>query len=71
METRLHHIRSSTCSLSTGRAPSARVTLDGFPVPRHLGNTPSSRAYYQKKRAKGKSHSQVIRALGRQVIRCF
>jgi hypothetical protein len=30
---------------------------------------PTSRAYYDKKRAQGKKHNQAIRALGRQMIR--
>jgi hypothetical protein len=28
-----------------------------------------SRAYYEKKRAQGKTHNQAIRALGRQLVR--
>jgi hypothetical protein len=30
---------------------------------------PESRAYYDKKRAQGKSHNQAIRALGRHLSR--
>ena len=38
-------------------------------VARHIPHVPSSRAYYDKKRAEGKKHNQAIRALGRQLIR--
>jgi hypothetical protein len=30
---------------------------------------PSSRAYYDRKRAQGKTHNQAVRALGRQLVR--
>jgi transposase len=36
---------------------------------RHQENVPASRAYYDKKRAQGKTHNQAIRALGRQLVR--
>jgi hypothetical protein len=37
-------------------------------VARHM-QVPSSRAYYDKKRAQGKAHNQAVRALGRQLVR--
>jgi hypothetical protein len=39
------------------------------PVARHKEHVPSSRAYYEKKRAEGKTRNQAIRALGRHIIR--
>lgn len=38
-------------------------------VARHVEYVPSSRAYYDKKRAEGKKHNQAIRALGRHLVR--
>ena len=38
-------------------------------VARHQENVPASRAYYDKKRAQGKTHNQAIRALGRHLVR--
>jgi len=38
-------------------------------IARHIPHAPSSKAYYDKKRAEGKKHNQAIRALGRQMIR--
>ena len=38
-------------------------------VVRHIGCVPESRAYYDKKRAEGKTHNQAIRALGRHLVR--
>ncbi len=38
-------------------------------VARHMERVPSSRAYYDKKRAQGKTHNQAVRALGRQLVR--
>lgn len=38
-------------------------------VARHMEQVPSSRAYYDKKRAQGKKHNQAVRALGRQLVR--
>lgn len=38
-------------------------------VARHIPYVPSSKAYYDRKRAEGKKHNQAIRALGRQLIR--
>ena len=35
---------------------------------RHIDNAPESRAYYDKKRAEGKTHNQAVRALGRHLI---
>jgi len=36
---------------------------------RHINNTPESQAYYDKKRAEGKSHNQAVRAFGRHLVR--
>jgi len=38
-------------------------------VARHMEQVPRSRAYYDKKRAQGKTHNQAVRALGRQLVR--
>ena len=38
-------------------------------VSRHTGCVPQSRAYYDRKRAQGKTHNQAIRALGRHMVR--
>lgn len=38
-------------------------------VARHVKLVPSSKAYYEKKRAEGKKHNQAIRALGRHLTR--
>jgi len=38
-------------------------------VARHIGCVPQSRAYYDRKRAEGKSHNQAIRSLGRHLVR--
>ena len=38
-------------------------------VARHIGCNPQSRAYYERKRAQGKSHNQAIRSLGRHMVR--
>ncbi len=38
-------------------------------VARHMGCVPESRAYYDKKRAEGKTHNQAIRSLGRNLVR--
>lgn len=38
-------------------------------VARHIDNVPSSRAYYEKKRAQGKKHNQAVRALARHLVR--
>ena len=38
-------------------------------VARHMESVPQSRAYYDKKRAEGKTHNQAVRALGRHLIR--
>lgn len=35
----------------------------------HMACVPRSRAYYDKKRAEGKTHNQAVRALGRQLAR--
>jgi transposase len=36
---------------------------------RHIDNVPESRAYYDKKRAEGKTHNQAVRSLGRHLVR--
>ena len=36
---------------------------------RHIGCVPQSRAYYDRKRAEGKRHSQAIRSLARHLVR--
>lgn len=36
---------------------------------RHMKCVPESRAYYDRKRAQGKTHNQAVRALGRYLIR--
>jgi transposase len=38
-------------------------------VARHIHCVPVSRAFYDRKRAQGKTHSQAIRALGRHMVR--
>jgi transposase len=38
-------------------------------VVRHMACVPESRAYYDRKRAQGKTHNQAVRALGRQLVR--
>lgn len=38
-------------------------------VARHIGCVPQSRAYYERKRAQGKTHNQAVRALGRHMVR--
>jgi hypothetical protein len=38
-------------------------------VARHIRCVPESKAYYDKKRAEGKSHNQAVRALGRHLVR--
>jgi len=38
-------------------------------VARHIGCVPQSRAYYDRKRAEGKTHNQAIRSLGRHLVR--
>jgi transposase len=38
-------------------------------VARHMGCVAESRAYYDRKRAEGKTHNQAIRALGRHLVR--
>ena len=38
-------------------------------VDRHRKCVPQSQAYYERKRAEGKTHNQAIRALGRHLIR--
>jgi transposase len=38
-------------------------------VARHIACVPTSRAYYDKKRAEGKAHNQAVRALGRHLVR--
>lgn len=36
---------------------------------RHMACVPESRRYYDRKRAEGKTHTQAVRALGRQLVR--
>ena len=38
-------------------------------VARHIGCVPQSQAYYDRKRAQGKTHNQAVRALGRHMVR--
>jgi len=47
------------------RAKAAMMTA----VARHMEQVAVSRAYYEKKRAQGKTHNQAVRALGRQLVR--
>ena len=47
------------------RAKAAMMTA----VARHIACVPESKAYYDKKRAEGKTHNQAIRALGRHLVR--
>lgn len=47
------------------RAKAAMMTA----VARHIDQVPESRAYYDKKRAEGKTHNQAVRALGRHLVR--
>jgi len=47
------------------RCQSAMMTC----VVRHMARVPESRAYYDRKRAEGKTHNQAVRALGRQLVR--
>jgi transposase len=47
------------------RAKAAMMTA----VARHMDQVAVSRAYYEKKRAQGKTHNQAMRALGRQLVR--
>ena len=47
------------------RAKAAMMTA----VASHIRCVPESKAYYEKKRADGKSHNQAVRALGRHLVR--
>lgn len=47
------------------RAKAAMMTA----VARHIEQVPESKAYYDKKRAEGKTHNQAICALGRHLVR--
>ncbi len=47
------------------RAKAAMMTA----VDRHRKCVPQSQAYYERKRAEGKTHNQAIRALGRHLVR--
>lgn len=47
------------------RAKAAMMTA----VAHHIRCVPESKAYYDKKRAEGKSHNQAVRALGRHLVR--
>ena len=47
------------------RAKAAMMTA----VARHMKCVPQSSAYYDRKRAQGKTHNQAVRALGRHMVR--
>lgn len=47
------------------RAKAAMMTA----VARHVNHVPTSKTYYDKKRAEGKTHNQAIRSLGRHLTR--
>ncbi len=47
------------------RAKAAMMTA----VAHHIRCVPQSKAYYDKKRAQGKTHNQAVRALGRHLVR--
>ncbi len=47
------------------RAKAAMMTA----VARHMKCVPQSEAYYDRKRAEGKTHNQAVRALGRHMVR--
>ena len=47
------------------RAKAAMMTA----VARHMECVPQSKAYYDRKRAEGKTHNQAVRALGRHMVR--
>ena len=47
------------------RAKAAMMTA----VARHMKCVPQSSAYYERKRAQGKTHNQAVRALGRHMVR--
>ncbi len=47
------------------RAKAAMMTA----VARHMKCVPQSEAYYDRKRAQGKTHNQAVRALGRHMVR--
>ena len=47
------------------RAKAAMMTA----VARHMECAPQSKAYYDRKRAEGKTHNQAVRALGRHMVR--
>ncbi len=57
--------RTKTPRQVNRRAKAAMMTA----VARHMGCVPESRAYYDKKRAEGKTHNQAVRALGRHLVR--
>ena len=59
-----HH--GSKCPRSVNhRAKAAMMTA----VAHHIRCVPQSKAYYDKKRAQGKTHNQAVRALGRHLVR--
>jgi transposase len=47
------------------RARAAMMTA----VAHHINQVPQSKAFYDKKRAQGKTHNQAVRALGRYLVR--
>jgi len=49
------------------RAKAAMMTA----VAHHFRCVPQSRAYYDRKRAEGKTHNQAVRALGRHMVRAI
>jgi len=56
---------SRTARQVNRRAKTAMMTA----VARHVNHVESSRRYYDKKRAEGKSHNQAIRSTGRHMVR--
>lgn len=58
-------LRTRTPRQVNTRCKAAMMTA----VARHIYCVPVSRAFYDRKRAQGKTHSQAIRALGRHLVR--
>ena len=56
---------SRTARQVNRRAKAAMMTA----VDRHVRYVDSSKRYYDKKRAEGKSHNQAIRSMGRHMVR--
>ena len=59
------HVGSRPSRQVNTRARAAMMTA----VARHIDHVPCSKAYYDKKRAQGKTHNQAVRAVGRQLVR--